>query len=354
MKPLWLAALAVAFAASTAAAAVLAPAPGRSVTLVDERTLLVFDPLTSSQTVLVQLELEGTSSAFGLLIPTPKPASVTPVSERVRTALARMLHPRAETQRILEIEYYSWAMDCAIREVGEWTGESAAEARLPMAAAELTPLGLARERLQDWLLEEGFTLAPAQAAWLEDLRTRGWSVVGVTIRPSVTDGPPPTRLRSPVLAITHEAEEPIYAATIPPFAISASDDTAQPPLELAVLTEWAVAMDTADPPEPFFADALPGREVSRLATEAGGSPWNFRRDGTLTAFEVERPSGLGILRFVQTSPRSAIHPAARHETKLYRIGIAVELVVLGLALLIWTWMRYARRDGGAPRVTFRR
>jgi hypothetical protein len=353
VKRLWLAAQAVAFAASTAAAAVLAPAPGRSVTLLDERTLLVFDPLTSSQTVLLQLELEGTASAFGLLVPTPKPAEVTPVSERVRAALGRMLHPRAQTQRTLEIEYYSWAADCAIREVGEAAEEAAPEARLPMAAAELTPLGQAPERLQDWLLQEGFTLAPAQAAWLEDLRTRGWSVVGVTIRPPVTDGPPPTRLRSPVLAITHEAEEPIYAATIPPFAISASNDTAQPPLELAVLTEWAVALDAASPPEPFFADAVPGREVLRLATEAGGSPWNFRRDGTLTAFEVERPTGLGILRFVQTAPRPAIHPAARHELKVHRLRVPAELIVLGLALLIWTWMRYARRDAGAPRVTFR-
>jgi hypothetical protein len=338
---------------SMARAAVLAPAPGRSVTLLEETTLLVFDPLTSSQTVILQLELEGTSSAFGLLLPTPKPAVVTPVSERVRSALLRMLHPRAQTQRTLEIEYHSWAADCAIREIGESMDDSTPEPRLPMATAELTPLGQTSDRLHDWLLKEGFTLAPAQAAWLEDLRGRGWSVIGVTVRPPVTDGPPPSRLRSPVLAITHEAEEPIYAAKIPPFAITADAAAVQPPLELAVLTEWAVAVDTESPPEPFFADAVPGREVLRLANDAGGNPWNFRRDGTLTAFEVDRPTGLGILRFVQTAPRAAIHPAARHELKVHRLRVPVEALLLGLALLAWTWMRYARRDGAAPRVTFR-
>ena len=68
-------------------AAVVAPAPGRTVTLVEEDTLLVFDPLTSSQTVIMQLEIEGTASPFGLLIPTPKPAEGVRVSERVRRAL---------------------------------------------------------------------------------------------------------------------------------------------------------------------------------------------------------------------------------------------------------------------------
>jgi hypothetical protein len=160
-------------------------------------------------------------------------------------------------------------------------------------------------------------------------------------------------LRGPVLAITHEAEEPMYAAAMPPFSITANPDVAQPPLELAVLTEWAVGVDEASPPEPFFADAVPGREVLRLANEAGGNPWNFRRDGTLTAFDVRRPGGLGVVRFVRVPPRPSIHPAARHELKVHRVRVPVELIVCGLALLGWTWMRYARRDGVSPRVTFR-
>jgi hypothetical protein len=334
-------------------AAVVAPAPGRTVTLVEEDTLLVFDPLTSSQTVIMQLEVEGTASPFGLLIPTPKPAEVVRVSERVRRALRGMLHPRAQVQRILDVEYYSWAASCAVRDVGEDDDPEAAEARVPTAAAELTPLGNAPERLHDWLLKEGFTLAPAQAAWLSELRTRGWSVVGVTVRPPVTEGPPPSRLRGPVLAITHEAEEPIYAAAMPPFAVIDEGEGERPPLELAVLSEWAVSVDAAENHEPFFADAVSGRDVLRLASEAGGNPWNFRRDGTLTAFEIDRPRGLGIVRFVRTEPRPTIHPPVRHEMKTHRLRVPVELLVLALSLLIWTWMRYARRNGPGPRVTFR-
>lgn len=346
-------ALGFALAAGPARAIVVAPPPDRTVTVTSEDAVLVFDPLTSSQTIVLQIEVEGTSSPFGLLIPTPKPAVTARVSERVRRAITRTLHPRAQIQRILDVEYYSWAASCAVREVGEVEDPDAADARVPVAEAEVTPLGSAPEPIHDWLLKEGFTVAPAQAAWLNELRARGWSVVGVTVRPAVSEGPPPSRLRGPVLAITHEAEEPIYAAGLPPFAVSGTVTEGSPPVEIAVLTEWAVSLDVASPPEPFFADALAGRDVLRLASEAGGDPWNFRRDGTLTAFEVERPEGAGVVRFVRSEPRATIHPPVRHELKTHRLRVPVEALVLSVALLLWTWMRYARRSAPGPRVAFR-
>ena len=345
--------LLAAIVAGQARAAVVAPAPGRAVTVIEEDTLLVFDPLTSSQTILMQIEVEGTASPFGLLITTPKPAEVVHVSERVRRAISNLLHPHAQVQRILDLDYYSWAANCAVRDVGDREDPEAAEARVPTASAELTPLGSSAEPLHDWLLKEGFTLAPAQSVWLNELRGRGWSVVGVTIKPPVTDGPPPSRLRGPVLAITHEAEEPIYAAAMPPIAITDRADGQRPLLELAILTEWAVSLDSTENPEPFFADAVTGRDVLRLASEAGGSPWNFRRDGTLTAFEIDRPRDLGVLRFMRTEARPTIHPPVRHELKTHRLRVPIEAIILALAALIWTWMRFARRNGPSPRVLFR-
>lgn len=344
--------------AARAQAIVVAPTPGHSVTLVSEDVLLVFDPLTSSQTALIQIELEGTAMPFGLLVPTPKPAEVTRVSEGIRRAIQAALHPRAQTQRVLDLEYYSWAADCTIRDVGDEPGEEAGDLRPPGASvAEATPLGNAPEPLHDWILKEGFTLAPAQAAWLNELRSRGWSVMGVTIRPPVVEGPPPSRLRVPVLAFTHEAEEPIYAAAMPPFAVVDTNTTERaggPAFEVAVLTEWAVAVDAESAQEPFFADAISGRDVLRLASEAGGNPWNFRRDGTLTAFEPARPAGIpGVLRFARTEPRPAIHPPVRHELKTHRLRVPVEAVIAALSLLAWLWMRHARRGSVSSRVTLR-
>ncbi len=340
------AALAVALLALPARApgVVIAAAPGKTVNVLEENVTLIFDPLTSSQSVLIQFEFEGTASAFGLIVPTPKPADVARVSDRVRRAFTSVMRPRAQTQRILDVEYYSWAANCAVRDLGDVVDEEEAESRVPTASAEIANLGASPDPMHDWLLHEGFTLAPAQAAWLSELRSRGWSMVGVTIRPPVTEGPPHSRLRGPVIALTHEAEEPIYAATMPPLATSLAGSTTNggPPLEIAVLTEWAVSQDIDSPPEPFFADSLSGREVLHIANEAGGTPWNFRRDGTLTAFELERPEGLGIVHFVHTAPRPAIHPPPGHELKTHRLRVPVELMILVVSLLAWTWMRYVR------------
>lgn len=354
--PLAALALALLCMCGGARAAVVAPPPGRSVVVLDEQVTLVFDPLTNSQTTLVQLEFEGTASPFGLIFPTPKPAQVERVSDRLRRALDTTLHPRAQTQRILDVEYYSWAGSCAVREIGDVADPEELDARTPTAGAEPSGLGAGEGALHDWLLREGFTLAPAQSAWLDELRSRGWSLVVVTVRPPITEGPPHSRLRGPVLAITHEADEPIYAARMPPFAIA--NDRAPPgsvvPLEVAVLTEWAVSVDRDDPPEPFFADALGGRDVLRISGEAGGTPWNFRRDGTLTAFDVERPDGLGIVRFVRTSPRPAIHPPPRHELKTHRMRLPIEAILLVVGGLAWTWMRFARRNAHGPhKIAFR-
>ena len=57
-----------------AAAVVIAPPPGQEVVLLEEAALVVFDPLTAAQTIVVQHTFEGTGTPFGLLIPTAKPA----------------------------------------------------------------------------------------------------------------------------------------------------------------------------------------------------------------------------------------------------------------------------------------
>ncbi|MEZ4472542.1 MAG: DUF2330 domain-containing protein [bacterium] len=251
----------------------MAPQPGQTVVVLEERAVLVYDPLTSSQTVVLQVVVEGTSTPFGLLIPTPKPAEATIVPDRVRRALQQRLHPPGRIQRTLDLRFVSILSTCALRPVGDGAGEEAAAERPRTARGAPDSLGLEADPVHDWLLTHGFTLAPAQAAWLANLRRLGWAVTAVVVTPPEDGGVPPPRLMGPVIALTHPADEPTFASGHPPFALRDDEATRRPDLELAVFTEWAVDLPIDEPPDPFFADVLTRRDVDRMTADAGGLPW---------------------------------------------------------------------------------
>lgn len=327
-----------------APAVVIAPAPGQQVDLLDERVLLTFDPLTGSQTVVVQHTFRGTAAPFGLIIPVPRQASIRSHSERLVRAIDRRLHPMGRIQRTLDVALTSWVGGCAVRDVGDalYTGDG--KKRPEGASGAVSTLGSAPEPLHDWVLEHGFTLAPAQAAWLHELRDHGWSLTGVVVRPPAVDAAPSARLRGPVLSITHEAEEPMYPGYHPPFALTDDGVEPRPPLEIAVLSEWAVAVDVARGPTPFFADTLSDRDMSRLADDAGGLPWAFRREGTLSAFMVERPTeGLGIVRFVRSDPWPTIRPSPAPRIRAYTFSLPIEVALALIVLGVWGWRQRDRR-----------
>lgn len=336
--------------AGQATAAVIAPPPGREVRLIEEHVLVVFDPLTSSQTLVMQHTFEGTSTPFGLLIPTPKSARLRLGSNRLQKAVQTKLHPVGAVQRQLEIEWVSWFGNCALRQIGDGQNPEEEKSGHKGARADPSSLGSARERLHDWLLTNGLTIAPAQAVWLGELMARGWSINAVLITPRLGADAPPPRLKGPVLVLTHTAEEPMLAAASPPFAIS-DDGTAGPQLEVSVLTEWSVNVDAASAPAPFFSSALTARDVTRLGASSGGLPWNFRRDGTLTAFKLPRPGGDGILHFARSEPRTAIRPARKPVYRKYRIRLPVEIFLFAFMAAAWLWMRFGRRIDDRQRLS---
>jgi hypothetical protein len=334
--------LAVLLWSTCAWALVVAPPPGQQVTARSEQVVLVHDPLTATQTVVVQLTFDGTSKPFGLIIPTPQPAEATVVSDRLWRAVRNRLHPQGKVRRTLDLELGSWIGGCALREVGDAEPVEPVD-RGTATTAKATTLGTAAEPLHDWLLENGFTLAPAQAAWLSRLRGLGWTLTGVVVRPGRTEGAPSAVLKWPVLAFTHAAADgPMYAAAHPAFALMADEALAAPALEVAVLTEWPVAPDSNEPADPFYADAITGRDVVRLGSDAGGLPWAFRRDGTLTAFELPRPTGLGVLRFVRCNPYPPRRPEPSPQLRAHHLKVPIEALLLVFGLTFWAWLRFVR------------
>lgn len=340
--------LAVAGVTAPVRAAVIAPAPGQSVEMLEEHVLLVYDPLTASQTTVVQHVFAGTASPFGLILPVPEQARIRTHGQRLRNAIRNRLHPRGRVQRTLSVELTSWAAGCALRDVGDGVVVEGDEEKRGGrgVVVETATLGSAPEPLHDWLLDNGFTVAPAQAAWLNELRASGWGLVGVTVHPRSMEGVPAPRMRGPVISITHEAREPLFAARHPPFAL-VDDGRAGPRLEMAVLTEWAVEVDAERAPQPFFADILTEKAVNRLSTDAGSLPWDFRREGSLTGFEVERPTaGRGIVRFVRRDPWPTIRPTPAPRIRANTLHLPVEVVLLLLGLAAWGWRRPNRRRLG--------
>jgi hypothetical protein len=340
-----LACLVLGLLAAPAEAVIVAPQPGQTVVVLEERAVLVYDPLTSSQTMVVQVVVEGTSAPFGLLIPTPRAAEVAIAPDRVRRALMQRLHPPGRVQRTLDLRFTSWISSCALRDVGDGAGEAADAERRQSARGEGAFLGAEPDATHDWLIANGLTLAPAQASWLAELRQLGWSVTAVVITPPEDGGVPPPRMNSPTIAVTHPAEEPVYASGFPAFSLGTAASL-PPDLELAVFTEWAVELPLEAPPEPFFADVLTRKDVNRMEADAGGLPWSFRREGTLTAWRlpgVIRPS---TMRLSRVDPRHPVRPPPEPVMRAYRFDLPVELLILTVVLLVRAWLSVGRRRRG--------
>lgn len=352
--------LALAIALPTLAnAAVFAPRPGRDVRVVRTQALVVFDPLSASQTVVFHHEVEGTADGYAVVVPVPEDARVRRVSDRLMRAVDARLHPTARSRRALQVEVTSWVGGCAVRTVGDHPTNPTSR-KVPHSSGEPQLVGRGSEGLHDWLLERGYTLAPAQAAWLSRLRAAGWTFVAMAVRPPDLDGPPPPRIRGPAIAITHDAPVPILAVRQPPFAVDGGRSSDGPPLEVGVLTEWSVDVELPAPTPPFYSGTLTGRQVTRLGADAGGVPWAFRRGGTLTGFlfptaaadAMTVDGAPGVVRFPRTEPRPAITPPPRDDLKSFVLKVPLELPLLLGGVVFWGWRRRRTRPRMGGRLRF--
>lgn len=332
--------------ADCAQAAIVVTPPGKSVAVMEEKAFIVFDPLTGVQSTIVRHGFEETGFAFGLLLPVPAPTKVQQHATRLRRVIENRLWPRGKVQRALQVDFVSWLSGCVIPDVGDPTAPAPEASKSGTARAQHTPLGNAPERLHDWLLSNGFTLAPAQTAWIETLRSQGWSFIGFILRPPTGEHRAGTLLYGPVISLTHATAEPVYAAYEPPFALF--DEPGNPstaPIEVSILSEWAVAPQGAKAPAPFYADTFPLKQLIRLRNQAGRVPWSFRRDGTLTGYLLPRPGGDGILRFRRTTPFPRTRPTAAAREQAYRIELPVELIALIAIGFFFGLGRFRRRPG---------
>ncbi len=283
----------------------------------------------------------GTARPFGILIPTPGPTEVSIQTDRLARAIHQRLHPKGPERSTLDVQFISWTSDCALRHVGDISHTTQSSTASPSTRAEGHHLGNAPEPVHDWMLKQGFTLSPAQSQWIRSLQASGWSITAVKVQPQKPDGQaPPSRLKGPVIALTHPAEEPVFASGHPPFALRA-EKSVPPPLEVAVLTEWAVSIESLYAEMPFYADMISGSETARLSTESS-RPWSFRRDGTLTAFHIDRDASSPILRFIPTDPRPTIRPTPESTVRPHHLRIPLELLLLGVVLGIYGLTRVWR------------
>lgn len=323
-----------------ARAAIIAPSPGQTIETLEEHAMIIFDPLTGTETLVLQHIFSGTSRPFGILIPTPTPTQVSIQPESLSRAIHQRLHPKGPERSTLDVQFISWAASCAIRQVGDEPNSQKGNASAPTTKAEGNHLGSAPEPVHDWILKNGFTLSPAQAVWIRSLQNTGWSLTGIVVRPMQSDGQaPPSRLKGPVISLTHAAEEPVFAAGHPPFALH-SNQSKYPDLEIAVLTEWSVNIESMYTEVPFYSDMISGHEAARLSSESTRS-WAFRRDGSLTAFHIPRDESTNILRFTPTDPRPTIKPVPAATVRPHHLRIPVEaffiITILGVYGLIRAW-----------------
>ncbi len=320
-------------------AALLVSHPTERIQTLDESAVLVFDPLARSQTTLIRWRFEGATRPFAVILPVPDQAELKVGLKSTFDAFQRRLHPVGRVRRDIQLDFKSWVGSCVVPEVGD-VAPKQSTVKTPTLTLTASPVNETPMN-HDWFLRNGFTISPAQASWLREIKQLGWRAVAVRFVPPA-DVQPSDVHTSPVVAITHRSTEAVYPAYIPKFSIKTAPG-ADVPLEIAVLSEWPVEMTGRETDTPFLSEPLTGKSLARIAKTARGLDWTFRRDGILTAYRLNSRRNARRLTFTRSSAIPAVRPPVTPRVRPVLIPVPVEAVLIISGIVIWAWIGSRRR-----------
>jgi len=307
--------------------------------MIDEKVLIVFDPLAERQTTQIQHIFRGAIEPFVLVMPIPVSAEVRIGHRRAFASIFRLIHPVSDAGRSISVQLKSWLVNCFAPLAGD---PVTLDQETPHVASKVLdehtlPTASSSRQL---FLDKGVQIAPAHVEWMRRYREDDWSFVAFTVRPTEELAPGQT-LAGPVMTITHDATHISHSIYRPSSQLLSVDGEPRPPVEVAILTEWPVGVEGHVDLELEMSDSVGAAQLRRLEKKSNGVPWGFRRDGHLTVYRLDDRTRTPILRFWKDESIPPKKPTPTRREKPVIFEIPIELAVLTLL----AFMR-ARRGRG--------
>jgi hypothetical protein len=294
----WLAALcvALAFEKSAEPCAVAPPDTSARIQIVDEEALIIWDPATKTEHFIRRAQFASDAKAFGFLVPTPSPPTLTELDSEVFAILADRTAPKVEYRTEHPWRLGSWLFEaCMLTKGGDKAMMGAPVdtgvrvlSTTNVAGYDATTLQADDPKpLADWLTAHGFVMTPALEQWLAVYVQNKWTMTAFVVAGAEnTHGDVTTR----AIDMTFTTDTPFYPYREPGAGTEADNVTSAPGRTLRV----------------YFA------APQRFAATLAGQPWSAK---VTHAHEFSGVPGietlLGASRYItvfldETSPRRGV------------------------------------------------
>lgn len=324
--------------------------------------LLVYDSLSTQQTMIYRVMFQSSQDELLWLLPIPKQAKVFNLSDGLWQKLNQKQRNAKNIQRKLSLAFKSWLFE-------KWTYQTTPQSIQEKDLQTKGNLDFVIEQeldLHHLLMDKGFYLSLAQMKLVQEIFEKGMYLQVVVLHDVKKINQQIQTFKSPSIAMTFSIHQPHFwlaseywleTAKIAKF----SKD--QVKLKLWTLNETALQMTkTKERLEPHSSSPsneqmtyqpksiklLSPAEVSALNQSLGSNQWSFRRTGLLSAFEFEiQPeigmnTALGEMDF-QTLDQNAFEDQHQY-VEYHQLRIYWEFILLGLIFLLWLWFDYASEE----------
>jgi len=189
-----------------------APAPhaGERIDVVEEATVIVWDPATKTQHFIRRATFKGDARDFGFLVPTPAAPQLAAVDDGIfETLLDKTRRPTVErTRREIDWSFFTHEKEGVMNAGAPVEVVQTAK----VAGYEAVVLDASDAKaLADWLRQHDYATTPELEAWLEAYVRQRWMITAFKIDKSQSD-----LARTEAVRMSFVTERPFFPYREPP------------------------------------------------------------------------------------------------------------------------------------------
>ena len=342
----------------------LALPPGVEHTKLWERALIVFDPLTKSQTSISQVSVTGAVKSFAVLVPTSNDTEITYTTTSIWRKLQSHTTPKTRSRRTLKLEPYSWFIRQLIPTIFD---PPTLPHKRDVLRSKSTTIHLTEDELHVWILKKGLTLTASQSLSVKEIYESGSKVATLWVKSkrkrTIQKEPLADETWTSTWIMTKDTSDPSYRLVNPtPIHPKLNTHSRSGILKIYLLTEWPSTteiqrvssyensgnpIDAQSRPKPWLQPletySISRAQVNQLNAKLRSTMWNFKRKGVLSYFEGRAPQGVNNLYFKRNDMMNDLTLSnVITEERVHRFSFPLEVILILLYGLWWLWCRYAR------------
>ena len=327
-----------------------APAPrnGQFVTINEESAVIVWDAQTRTEHFIRTASFSGADD-FGFLVPTPTKPELAEARNALQT-VSQLIHPKYIheprfdgfnfTPVVATFFLAGSARDTAVTAIPSGDVRVLGEQQVAGYDAVILEADNAQS-LNKWLAKHGYESRPALVEWLEPYVRARWKITAFKIAANNN------RVSTSPVRMSFTTDKPFFPYREP---VDLRGENARSARTLKVFFLSDARMQGTLGTQPWHSDIVFANRVeeslrSSLASECGLAPSQLPANLWLTTFEdksVPRP-GIDEVFFLPATIQNTTSPPPIIITDDWQIPLPLDLLLLAILLLWFTWFRHRRK-----------